>query len=207
MRGYIHGALLIDFVGELGPISKTRLVLLDFLAMVLQFVILAIVLEREGLKKDMVGSLGGSAATTTLEETGLAGQDHDAEEQGVHRSALGGMQEVEDFELQPLRSSRTGLGNDQEESDADAFFDSSYSLPRASRSEHPLDTFNSGQHIIADLHVIETIRISYRRWLQGGTGTGASAGQAPRASRRGARNARRQSESANGNTAMSGAIT
>jgi len=207
MRGYIHGALLIDFVGELGPISKIRLVLLDFLTMVLQFVILAIVLEREGLKKDMIGSLGGSAAATTLEETGLAGQDHDAEEQGVHRSALGGMQEAEDIELQPLRSSRTGLGNDQEELETDTFFDSSTSLPRSSRSEHPLDTFNSGQHIIADLHVIETIRISYRRWLQGGRGTGASAGPAPRASRRGARSARRQSESANGNTTMSGANT
>ena len=162
MRGYIHGALLIDFVGELGPISKLRLVTLDIVVMVLQFVILAIVLEREGLKKDMEGSLG-PAPTTTLEETGLAGQDLDAEEQGLHRSAmLGG-----DIELQPLRSSATER-RDEDGSGLDALREST--SPRSSRSEHPLDTFNSGQHVIADLHIIETIRMSYQRWKQGGMG-------------------------------------
>ncbi|MCJ1242953.1 hypothetical protein MMC30_000149 [Trapelia coarctata] len=207
MRGYIHGALLIDFVGELGPISKIRLVLLDFLTMVLQFMILAIVLEREGLKKDMVGSLAGSAAATTLEETRLAGQDHDAEEQGVHRSALDGIQDFEVIEMQPLRSSGTGFGNDQEEQEPNAVYDVSTSLPRASRSEHPLDTFNSGQHVIADLHVIETIRTSYRQWLQGGTGTGASVGQGARASRHSVARARRRSGTANGNRTRSGTAT
>jgi len=207
MRGYIHGALLIDFVGELGPISKIKLVLLDVLTIVLQFVILAIVLEREGLKKDMVGSLGGSAATTTLEETGLAGQDHDAEEQGVHRSALAGMQDSEEFELQPLRSAGTGGGNYPEDQESEGAFGPVSSLPRPSRSEHPLDTFNSGQHVIANLHVIETIRTSYRRWLQGGTGTGAAVGQGARASRRSAARARRRSGAANGDIAMSGTIT
>ncbi|MCJ1393506.1 hypothetical protein MMC18_006381 [Xylographa bjoerkii] len=170
MRGYIHGALLIDFVGELGPISKIRMVLLDLITMVLQFVILAVVLEREALKKGMEGSLG-PAASSTEEETGLGGQDLDAEEQGIHRSLAG---ETEDIEMQPLRSTRPEAGDDYHESETDTFLDLSSTLPRSSACEHPLDTFNSGQHVVADLHITETIRTSYRRWLDGGIGAGVT---------------------------------
>ena len=173
MRGYIHGALLIDFVGEMGPISKIRMVLLDLVIMALQFVILAVVLEREALKKGMEGSLG-PAASSTEEETGLGGQDHDAEEQGVHRSLAG---ETEDIEMQPLRSiMRPEAGDDYHGSDIDTFPDLSLTLPRSSASEHPLDTFNSGQHVIVNLHITETIRTSYRRWLNGGIGAGVIPG-------------------------------
>ena len=173
MRGYIHGALLIDFVGELGPISRFRLVLLDIVVTILQFVILAIILEREGLKKDMEGSLG-PAPTTTLEETDLAGQDLDAEEQGLHRSAM----LAGDIELQSLRSS-TAERRDEDGSGMDALQESV--SPRSSRSEHPLDTFNSGQHVIVNLHIIETIRISYRRWKQGGIGGANTSNLSPTA--------------------------
>ncbi|MCJ1478994.1 hypothetical protein MMC13_007678 [Lambiella insularis] len=165
MRGYIHGALLIDFVGELGPISKTRMVALDLATMLLQFVILAVVLEREALKKGMEGSLAsvGSSAEGELE---LVGQDHDAEEQGVHRSAIG---ESGDIELRALRRVATNA-------DGESGFEALSSGARASASEHPLDVFNSGQHVVANLHVIETIRTSYRNWLSGGVGAGPGAG-------------------------------
>ncbi|MCJ1437542.1 hypothetical protein MMC27_006929 [Xylographa pallens] len=168
MRGYIHGALLIDFIGELGPISKIRMVLLDLVIMALQFIILAVVLEREALKKGMEGSLG-PATSSTEEETGLGGQDHDAEEQGIHRSLAG---ETEDIEMQPLRSMRPEAGDDYHGSEIDTFPGLSLTLRRSSASEHPLDTFNSGQHVIVNLHITETIRTSYRRWLNGGVGAG-----------------------------------
>ena len=173
MRGYIHGALLIDFVGELGPISKFRLVALDIMVMVLQFVILAIVLERTVLKKDMEGSLG-PAPTTTLEESGLAGQDLDAEEQGFHRSSmLGG-----DIELQPLRSPAAER-RDDDGSGVDTFHESISA--RSSRIEHPLDTFSSGQHVIVNLHIIETIRTSYQQWKQGDIGVATTSDRSPMA--------------------------
>lgn len=168
MRGYIHGALLIDFVGELGPISKTRLVLLDLATMVLQFVILTVVLERAALKKCMEGSLGPTA-NPTEEGLGLVGQDHDAEEQGVHRSAISGNVGIE---LQPLRPTGRHLDGDYGNSDGDAVFEASSSTTRTSVSEHPLDIFNSGQHVVANLHIIETIRTLYRQWLNGGVGVG-----------------------------------
>ncbi|MCJ1283785.1 hypothetical protein MMC26_003116 [Xylographa opegraphella] len=172
MRGYIHGALLIDFIGELGPISKTRMVLLDLIIMALQFVILAVVLEREELKKSMEGSLA-SAPSLNEEEAGPRGQDHDAEEQGIHRSLAG---EAGDIEMQPLRSTRPETGNDYQGSEMDTFIDLPLTIPGSSASEHPLDTFNSGQYIIANLHISETIRVSYRRWLNGGVGIGAIPG-------------------------------
>jgi hypothetical protein len=47
LRGYLHGGLIVDFVGELGPISKYRLILLDFAVLGLQLLMLVIGNERQ----------------------------------------------------------------------------------------------------------------------------------------------------------------
>ena len=165
MRGYLHGALLIDFVGELGPISKVRLVLLDILTLVLQFVIFAVVMERDRLKRGMEGSLAASPTGAEHASREDIGQDLDAEEQGVHREADDG---VNGIEMRNLRSSVASNEEERAETEAEVL------MPRGERKQHPLDTFNSGQHVIANLHVIDTIRTSYRQWTTGGIGGGST---------------------------------
>jgi len=167
MRGYIHGGLLIDFVGELGPISKFRLGGLDILVLVMQCVILAVVLEKEDLKSELEGN------TTRGGEAGLTGQDHDAEEQGVLRSEI--VEREEGVEMQNLSSSTAMRDNDQsrvagEAEEQESLFEASSSHQRI-RGEHPLDTFNSGQYIIANLHIIDALQSSYRRWKEGRSAT------------------------------------
>lgn len=68
--GYLHGSLLIDFVGQKGPTSKALLVLLDLLVLVLQMLCL--------------GSVDASRRAAVRSETAMPVQDVEAEERGEH---------------------------------------------------------------------------------------------------------------------------
>ena len=143
MRGYLHGGALTDFVGVKGPISKIRLVGMDFLVWALQIGCLAMVMERRGIRNGP-----GVRSSNRVAETRVV-QDIDAEEQGRRRSA-----EIDDMEegieLQPLQASSGAASADESFEDVTAV-----------RSDHPLDIFATGEHIIANLHLLETIRVSW----------------------------------------------
>ena len=158
MHGYLHGGMLIDFVGQLGPVSKIKLVLLDFLTFALQLVMLAVVIKRRALKKEIT-SPATTASDTQVDSTST-GQDHDSEEQGILRSELS---TTEDIELQTLRpfAARTD-GN--EDGERDGLLGEPSVVLGPNMNEHPLDVFNSGQHMIANLHIIDTVRTQWSRY-------------------------------------------
>ncbi|EUC42855.1 hypothetical protein COCMIDRAFT_102442 [Bipolaris oryzae ATCC 44560] len=112
-RGYLHGGLMIDFIGQQGPTSKWKLGALDICILFLQLVMVSVHVKRRELKKKLAklaaGGGGGASNTTTnratsdlaTTETGAAtataaavantnvgrGQDADDEERGVlHRT-------------------------------------------------------------------------------------------------------------------------
>lgn len=141
-RGYLHGGLLIDFVGELGPVSKWKLLLLDIFVVVLQVLILGATLEKRELRSAM--SRPVNIGSTENRDT-LSRQDLDAEEQGIRRSQDG-----------LLSSPR--LGGVGGEEDIDEVFEAS-----EPKHEHYLDAFYGGQYVIFNLHVAEMIR---RAWIR-----------------------------------------
>ena len=143
MRGYLHGGALTDFVGVKGPISKTKLVGMDLLVWALQIICLALVMERKGIRS-------GSNARGEYDTVRTAVvQDIDAEEQGRRRSAeTDGVEEA--IELQPLQTSSTYSLAEEVLEDGTTV-----------TSDHPLDLFATGEHIIANLHLLETIRTSW----------------------------------------------
>lgn len=65
LRGYLHGGLLLDFIGQRGPTSKWQLMLMDILLTCLQLVAFGLGLQRKDMDK--------SREVTP---------DHDAEERG-----------------------------------------------------------------------------------------------------------------------------
>lgn len=83
---YIHGSILVDFVGERGPVSRLRLIFLDCLILLLQLATLAITFEHGMLQN----------------RKGDSRQDVVAEEQGTRRS------EEEGIESQELNQSIEG---------------------------------------------------------------------------------------------------
>ena len=155
VRGYIHGGLFVDFVGEKGPISKVKLVFFDTLIVVLQAVLLAVDVERTGLKKAMNKS---SANSSDQSISTSPVQDLDSEERGLHRDI--GMN-VEDIELRPLRSSirQTNHFGDAEEAGG---FETPTAFQQRRTDEHPENIYDGGQEVIANLHIIESIRTAWR---------------------------------------------
>lgn len=98
-RGYLHGGLICDFVGELGPISRTRLLVLDALVFGLQLAYVAISHELQELKDP--------ETETTLP------QDIEAEEAGVRREEQSlpnaNIDDSSGIEMQPMLPGSKGL--------------------------------------------------------------------------------------------------
>lgn len=160
-RGYLHGGLFIDFIGQKGPVSKVQLVMLDILVMMLHFIMLGLVLER------VKTSGSTTASTSTQSEEGSIDQDHDSEERGVlrgdrrarpRRRAAGDDIELDDL---TLHNPPTSAGESSEWTELLAEPSDSSQGPR-SKGRHPLDTFVTGEAVIMDMNLVETIREQWR---------------------------------------------
>ncbi|KAK8213954.1 hypothetical protein IWZ01DRAFT_220667 [Phyllosticta capitalensis] len=145
-RGYLHGGLLIDWIGQHGQASKLRLTLLDFLTFGLQLVMLSATLKLQRVKKKgepiRRGSTSANASASIADVESLsssAGQDVDSEERGVLRrsSTASNLQDVVPNERDQLLGNEEAPGTD----------------PQA-----VLDTLSSGQALIAELFVADTVR-------------------------------------------------
>ncbi|KAL9119030.1 MAG: hypothetical protein Q9187_004418 [Circinaria calcarea] len=149
VRGYLHGGVLIDFVGVKGPVGKLALASLDLLVTGLQVGCAAAVAEKHNTRATGGGGGGGAGRNHTISRG--TGQDIEAEEEGLRRSQeFTAPENTRAIELQPLRRSATGATDETDMEDE-----------TTTLAEHPLDTFAAGQHIIANLHVLDMIRTSW----------------------------------------------
>ena len=149
-RGYLHGGLAIDFIGQKGPSSKVHLLVLDLVVLALQLTHLAADITRQRLRKMDTAAAASSS------------QDLDSEERGIRRS-----DEVQDIEMQDLNSSGAAAipANSIEDDEAgsserDTLLSSSSSAVTAVRTDdqHIADAFNSGQIVLADLDIARTVK-------------------------------------------------
>ncbi|KAL2000289.1 hypothetical protein VTN02DRAFT_3310 [Thermoascus thermophilus] len=165
-RGYLHGGLFIDFIGQKGPVSKVRLVMLDMLVMVLHFIMLGLVLERVKTS----GSTG--AATSTPSDDGAVDQDHDAEERGVlrrdrrarsrRRRAAGDDIELGDLTRHSRNPPASASADESSEWTELLAEPSDGSQGPRSKDRHPLDSFMTGEAVIMDMDLVATIREQWR---------------------------------------------
>ncbi|KEF59308.1 uncharacterized protein A1O9_04152 [Exophiala aquamarina CBS 119918] len=99
-RGYLHGGLIIDFVGEQGPVSKWRLASMDLLIFGLQLVVLVVGNER-------LKAAGDPAAQEPHDTPDT--QDLEAAEEGRVTTSARAPAETEDgIELQSLLPEGSG---------------------------------------------------------------------------------------------------
>ncbi|KAM3086723.1 hypothetical protein ACMFMG_000846 [Clarireedia jacksonii] len=153
MRGYLHGGVIIDLIGQKGPSSRLKLVLFDLIVLVLQTVMFSIHIERERIGKILVGYL-----KKTPDVPPPSTQDHDAEERGVLRDHV---TSAEDIEMQTLDSA--GLLSPSRSrvdvSEGDEAIQDLLAEPDGDENDDtPLDIFWSGTAVIGDFNVIDTLR-------------------------------------------------
>ncbi|KKY18935.1 hypothetical protein UCRPC4_g04657 [Phaeomoniella chlamydospora] len=138
---YNHGGIFVDFVGEKTPVSRLRLLLLDGLVFIIQIVMMAVMMEKSKLSKLQDNTIIPSTSnTSTINADGH--QDLDAEERGMNADA--------DDSLLPSSASSAENMNFT-----------------TSPHPHPLDSFMSGRHIIADINLSATIRRQWGLFKQG----------------------------------------
>ncbi|UPX13562.1 uncharacterized protein EKO05_0004066 [Ascochyta rabiei] len=160
-RGYLHGGLMIDFIGQQGPTSKWKLGGLDLCILVLQLIMVSAHAKRRDLKTQFKRI---SAAAAAISETTARGQDADDEERGELRRT----------------DTMSDIGAESEEADA--------LLQSTSETGHvdALDLLSSGQCVILSAGVVDTIwheNENYRAFRQTRTESGLS-GDMPETLRR-----------------------
>lgn len=157
-HGFLHGGLLIDFIGQQSPVSRIKFLGLDLLTLVLQLVMLAVTVEKQKMQGKVPGTGSGNVITpAALDET--APQDHDAEEQGILRSEDAHLGEDIELRSLPLRSDRSTGGGEDEGRTRDELFDRNGT--NESYDTHPMGTFYTGDYLVADLHLIDTVRTQW----------------------------------------------
>ncbi|KAF7928699.1 uncharacterized protein EAE98_005755 [Botrytis deweyae] len=156
MRGYLHGGIIIDLIGQKGPSSKLKLVVLDLLVLILQAILFTVHLDREKLDK----FLTAYGNKTTDGQTPLPTQDYDAEERGVLRDPVAGLEDIEMQSLGPTRAagrSRTPEFT-TEENEQDEREQLLAEPANRESDDGPLDNFWSGTAVIGEYSVLNTLR-------------------------------------------------
>ncbi|RPB27151.1 DUF1746-domain-containing protein [Terfezia boudieri ATCC MYA-4762] len=102
--GWLHGGLIIDFIGQEGPISKVRLAITDVTILLLQLVILAATIAKLGLLEGVTEGRrrGGDA------EEGIRTHDLDSEERGERRGERQS-ENAEEFDLEDGNDDDDGI--------------------------------------------------------------------------------------------------
>ncbi|KAK3693827.1 hypothetical protein B0T22DRAFT_52668 [Podospora appendiculata] len=174
-RGYMHGGVIIDFIGQKPPTSRLGLLFLDLVILGVQCLMLAVHQEREKLRKAVLPALrnaaaagGGPAGQATAAGGGVgtaaaapvpdSTQDHDAEERGVLRDEAYAADNDDGAERQPLSEEshhhshrEYGIGPEIQERMGSGY------LP-ASAGVDMVDIMRSGNAVLADFHVVHAVR-------------------------------------------------
>ncbi|KAI0003974.1 DUF1746-domain-containing protein [Xylariaceae sp. FL0662B] len=152
-RGYLHGGILFDFVGQKPPSSRLTLLILDLMVFALQCFMMNVNMEKERIRKvvkpprQIISSVDAIGATAT-------GQDHDAEERGVLRDAPV-LDETSDIEMRPL--SNNDSGESQRGGEEMTGPPRRTVAPTGNGLEGLADTLRSGNAVLANFHVREAI--------------------------------------------------
>ncbi|KAK1829857.1 DSC E3 ubiquitin ligase complex subunit 4 [Podospora conica] len=147
-RGYLHGGVLIDFVGQRPPTWTSVLLLFDLIIWAVQCLMLAVHEKREVLRKQVNPALGQAAgAQPDAAAAETTTQDLDAEERGVLREDDDdGLVETDGgIEMQPLSGAAAGSSSRMDEA---------YSRTTADL----VDVMWSGNAVLANFHVVNAVR-------------------------------------------------
>lgn len=166
MRGYLHGGVIIDLIGQKGPTSKIHLLLLDFLILGLQCFMLTVHVERERLKAALAAFLKPAATGESVAREGISTQDQDAEERGIRRIGRAEASQMPDFQEGGSSNSRASL-------DVERARLLSEPTPQEEHEDddYPLDIFWAGTAIVADFHILHTLR---RQWADYGSASASA---------------------------------
>ncbi|KAF4979025.1 hypothetical protein FZEAL_4700 [Fusarium zealandicum] len=155
-RGYMHGGLVIDFIGQKPPTSRIYYLVADFAILAIQCLMLTVHTERERLRLTL--KTFRPLIPAPAQEMAPTIEDLDAEERGVSRDMPGSLptNESDDIELQPLR--RVSEAEEANEPSGESEQSTRDSSNDESSRSHLSDVLSSGNAILGEYHVFNSIR-------------------------------------------------
>ncbi|KAI1113679.1 DUF1746-domain-containing protein [Nemania sp. NC0429] len=162
-RGYLHGGILVDFIGQRAPSSRFTLILLDVAVLAIQCFMITINIEKEKIrnviKPPRVDTTSGTTAVAST-----TGQDHDHEERGVLRDVpeIDEANETDNVEMRPLASRSSGALSDSEYPGREG----SRLLRRSgigqtSQSDSLVDVLRSGNAVLGNFNIPHSLRTAW----------------------------------------------
>lgn len=148
-RGYLHGGVIIDFIGQRPPTSRLYFFLADLFLLILQCLMLTIHTERERLRLSLK-TFRPLAPIITLEAaTAPTVEDLDAEERNI-----GGGQPDEEEEDVELHSLGRGSQGDEAEGTESRRPNSSDDVS----TSRLYDVLSSGNGVLGDHNIVRSMR-------------------------------------------------
>lgn len=189
MRGYLHGGIIIDLIGQKGPTSKLHLVLLDILILLLQCLMLTVHVERERLSAVLTAFTKGTPLADEPRATIASTQNIDAEERGVMTNVTGVtrlsrtvsrqrtmetaadvMEYAEAMERAQLLDERPPTESEQDYLDRARLLEEPPSQEDP-EDDHPLDMFWTGTAVLSEFHIIDTLK---KQWADYGNASASA---------------------------------
>lgn len=148
-RGYLQGGLMLDFVGQQPPRYKFQLLGLDLIILALQTVALAATVRRKRLAKPRGSTHIHNTNGSLVHQRPPTAFEQDAEERGLPRRSSSMLDVAEDNRIVAHENSNSQSAQLQ-------------AMPPSFRRS---DKFYSGQSMIAELYVLDTIREQHAEYI------------------------------------------
>ncbi|OBT45376.1 hypothetical protein VE00_04037 [Pseudogymnoascus sp. WSF 3629] len=153
-RGYLHGGIIVDFIGQRAPSTKAVLVGLDILILVLQLVMLSVHVE-EAVLKAALANRDGMTAYIAGGGTGVDPAERGAGDLEMGTGAQGGEMGVE-MEMQDL-SAPEGAGAEER----DVLLAESMRRAEEGGDAGVVDAFYTGNVVVGTFDVVGTVRAQW----------------------------------------------
>ncbi|KAI1813290.1 DUF1746-domain-containing protein [Poronia punctata] len=160
LRGYLHGGVLFDFIGQKPPSSRFTLILLDVVVLAIQCFMITVNIEKEKIRNTIKPPRTNRAPGFSITAP-IISQDHDAEERGVLRDApiIDDMNETDDIEMRPLQDpDDTNVGEDGREGTRPP---GRSSAQRRGQLDDLIDVLRSGNGVLANFHIPQLLRTAW----------------------------------------------
>ncbi|KAI0200209.1 DUF1746-domain-containing protein [Astrocystis sublimbata] len=158
-RGYLHGGILVDFIGQAAPSTRFTLILLDLIVLAIQCLMLTVNIEKERIRNVTNPPRVVAGATGLAIARPPTTQDHDAEERGVLRDGpqMDDLNETVDVEMRSM-GNRDGDGGSDGEGEEGSRLLGQSEAQRTRQSGDLREVLRSGNAIIGNFHVPQALQ-------------------------------------------------
>ncbi|POR31337.1 DSC E3 ubiquitin ligase complex subunit 4 [Tolypocladium paradoxum] len=155
-RGYQHGGLIIDFIGQTPPTYRLYYLLADVVILAIQCLMLTVHTQREKLRVTLKTFRPLLPDLVQVMATARSTEDLDAEERGVLRDAPDTMlDDTEGIELGSMAAPREGGQDSGQTGESESLLreTSNDDTPRT----HLSDIMASGNAVLSEYHVVQSV--------------------------------------------------